>query len=227
MGDHRRRPADHESPLGRYHCTAIADDEKLRGVGFQMALGGIQDPVVEAAGQALLGAEGEDDMPLGTPTFARLRLGFRSESERFTDRAADDRGIGADAGEPSACLTGPGGGAAAHRRDHRLQLMDGADPAFDFTELAAHATFAFCSSPPASSLARSQTAEARTERAASSRDPVFVIAATVSPACASRSAATRSRSSSMTCTGKESKTPSARPTRRATWSARRRAAKRG
>src|SRR5262249_28257342 len=175
MGDHRRRPADHESPLGRYHCTAIADDEKLRGAGFQMALGGVQDPLVEAAGKALLGAERDDEMPLGTPTFAQLRLGFRSESESLTDRAADDRGIGADTGEPSACLTGPGGGAAAHRRDPRLQLMDGADPAFDFTELAAHVTFAFCSSPLASSLARSRTAEARAARAAASSVPVLVI----------------------------------------------------
>ena len=55
-----------QSPLGRHHCTAIADDEKLRDVGFQMALGGVQNPLVEAAGKSLLGAEHDDDMPLGT-----------------------------------------------------------------------------------------------------------------------------------------------------------------
>src|SRR5215831_12618883 len=133
MGDHRRRPAGHESPLGRYHCTTIADDEKLRGVGFQMALGGVQDPLVEAAGKALLGAEHDDDMPVGTSTFVRLRIGFRSESERLTDCPADDRGISADTGEPSTRLARTGGGTAAHRRDHRLQLMEGADSALDLT----------------------------------------------------------------------------------------------
>jgi hypothetical protein len=108
-----------------------------------------------------------------------------------------------------------GGGAAAHRSDHRFQLVHGANAAFDLTELAAHGAF-FCSRPTARLLARSRTAEARAEWVASSS--VLVIAATLAPAFASRCEATCWRTSAMTVTGRESKTLSASAASSATWS---------
>src|SRR5262249_36064000 len=151
-------------------------------------------------------------------TFVQCWIWCGSETERLTDRLADDLGIGADASEPAACLARTGGGAAAHRSDHRLQLVHGANAAFDLGELAAHGAAAFCSRPTASLLARSRTAEARATRVASSSVPVLAIAATLAPAFASRCAATRFRTSAMTFTGRESKAPSARAASSATWS---------
>ena len=54
-----------------------------------MALGGVENPLVECAGKTLLGAKHDDDMPLRPLTVARLRIGFRSEGERLADRRAD------------------------------------------------------------------------------------------------------------------------------------------
>ena len=82
-----------------------------------MALCSVEDPLIECAGKALLGTQHNDDMPIWALTVARLPIGFRGE--RLPDRSADRGGIGADTVEPAARLARPGGGAAAHRRDHR------------------------------------------------------------------------------------------------------------
>jgi hypothetical protein len=60
----------------------------------------------------------------------RLPIGFGSERERLPDRAADRQGIGADTVEPAARLARARGGTAAHRRDHRFELVNRADAAF-------------------------------------------------------------------------------------------------
>ena len=71
---HRRRPAEHQPPLGRHHSAAITDDKELCRIGFQMLLGGIENPLVEGAGKALLGTEDDDDMSLRALRFAQLRI---------------------------------------------------------------------------------------------------------------------------------------------------------
>ena len=77
-------------------------------------------------------------MRLATPGLARLRIGLGRQSERLPDCSADCRGIGSDPVEPAACLARARSCAAAHCRDHSLQLVNGADTAFDLAELAAH-----------------------------------------------------------------------------------------
>jgi hypothetical protein len=65
---------------------------------------GVEDTLGEGAGEALLGTERDNDMPLEAITFLRCWIWRGSETEHLTDRLADDLGIGADAGEPVARL---------------------------------------------------------------------------------------------------------------------------
>jgi hypothetical protein len=142
VGHHRRQPVECQPALICDHRAAISDDQELRPAAFQVALGGVENPFVEGADKALLGRKHDHNVPFGASGFARRRFGCRHERERLPDRSADRRRIGADAVEPAACFARAGSRTAPHRRDHRFELMDRADAAFDFAELAAHDVFA-------------------------------------------------------------------------------------
>src|SRR6516162_8331842 len=122
--------------------ATIGADQQLRSAGVQVALGGTDDPFVEAADKTLLGGKHDHDISLGASGFARRWFGCWSEGECLPDRFPDYRCICADAVEPAARLPRTGSGAAAHRGDDRFELMDRADAAFDLAELAAHGAFA-------------------------------------------------------------------------------------
>ena len=65
MGDHRPAPADCEAAfVRRQHAARAEHDEFARviAVGFQRALGDVEHPTIERAGEALLGADRNDEM---------------------------------------------------------------------------------------------------------------------------------------------------------------------
>ena len=85
MGHHRCRPTERQPPFGRDHRAAVADDEQLGRARFQMLLSRVENPLVECAGKALLGAQHDDDVSFLVFVSARLRLGFRCEGKRLTE----------------------------------------------------------------------------------------------------------------------------------------------
>ena len=65
MGDHRRAPADFEPALLRRRQPSPAEQQQfapVRPVNLQKPLGDVEHPPVERAGEALLGAERNDEM---------------------------------------------------------------------------------------------------------------------------------------------------------------------
>ena len=110
----------------------------MRAVGFQDALGRVEHALVERAGEALLGAERDDEMavaPVAGPARDDAVLGQR---QRLADRGADRRRIGAHSLDPLARLAGARRRDAAHGPDHRRQLPHRANARDDVAEPLRH-----------------------------------------------------------------------------------------
>jgi len=112
--------------------------------------------------------------------YGHLRIiGLRCESKRLADSCSDGSRVGLNRGDPAPGLVGAGSSAAAHSGDHRLELVNSTDAAFDLAEFAAHDAAAFCLRLVASWLARLRTAETRALLVASSSVPFFATADTL------------------------------------------------